>query len=114
MGAENPEQPSFPFVLYLMLAILLATVPIVCLISFVDYMVVRQELEMNAQQFQDQTETGIILSVDLVDTGLKIFDNTLNHKMREGFGPFLAEYERAGRDPAAMDLPCLRGTWRGV
>ncbi len=104
MGAKSPEQPSLPFALYLMLAILLAMVPVVCLISFVDYMGVRQELETNAQEFQDQTEAGIILSMDLVDTGLKVFDNTLNREMREGFGPFLAEYERAGGDPTAMDL----------
>jgi two-component system, NarL family, sensor histidine kinase BarA len=39
-----------------------------------------------------------------VDTGLRLFDDTLNHQMREGFSPFLAEYERAGRDPAAMNL----------
>ena len=104
MGAKSPEQPSLPFSLYLMLAILLAMTPVVCLISFVDYMGVRQELETNAQEFQEQTEAGIILSMDLVDTGLKIFDNTLNREMREGFGPFLAEYERAGGDPAAMNL----------
>jgi len=108
MGAKSPEQPSLPFALYLMLAILLAMVPVVCLISFVDYMGVRQELETNAQEFQDQTEAGIILSMDLVDTGLKVFDNTLNREMREGFGPFLAEYERAGGDPTAMDLSRVR------
>ncbi len=107
-GAGGQERPSLSFTLHLILAILLATIPAICLISFVDYVSVRQELEANAQGFQDQTETGIILSMDLVDTGLKIFDDTLNHRMREGFEPFLAEYERAGRDPAAMNLSRVR------
>ncbi|MGB4578892.1 MAG: sensor histidine kinase [Methanoculleus sp.] len=108
MGRESQERPALPFILHLTLAILLATAPVVCLISFVDYVSIRQELEATAQEFQDQTETGIILSMDLVDTGLKIFDGTLNHRMQEKFEPFLAEYERAGRDPAAMDLYCVR------
>ncbi|WP_292731456.1 ATP-binding protein [Methanoculleus sp.] len=104
MAAKTPVRPSLPFMLYLLLAILLAMAPVVCLLSLVDSMGVRQELEMNAEDFRDQTESGIALSMNLVDTGLKLFDNTLNHEMQEGFGPFIAEYERAGRDPGAMDL----------
>nr|WP_303716850.1 sensor histidine kinase [Methanoculleus marisnigri] len=104
MAAKTPVRPLLPFMLYLLLAILLVMAPVVCLLSLVDSMGVRQELEMNAEDFRDQTESGIALSMNLVDTGLKLFDNTLNHEMQEGFGPFIAEYERAGRDPGAMDL----------
>jgi signal transduction histidine kinase len=104
MAMKRLVRPSLPFMLYLLLAILLAMVPVVCLLSLVDSMGVRQELETNAEDFREQTESGIALSMNLVDTGLKLFDNTLNHEMQEGFGPFIAEYERAGRDPGAMDL----------
>jgi signal transduction histidine kinase len=104
MAMKRLVRPSLPFMLYILLAILLAMVPVVCLLSLVDAMGVRQELETNAEDFRDQTESGIALSMNLVDTGLKLFDNTLNREMQEGFGPFVAEYERAGRDPGAMDL----------
>lgn len=108
MTVRNLGWPSLPFSVYLLLAILLAMAPVVCLISFVDYMGVAQELDTNARAFLDQTETGIILSMGLVDTGLKIFDDTLNDEMQEGFGPFLVEYERNGRNPAAMNLSRLK------
>ncbi|MDK2890522.1 MAG: hypothetical protein PWR21_1154 [Methanoculleus sp.] len=104
MTVKRVVRPSFPLMLYLLAAILLAMAPVVCLLSFVDSAAVRQELEENAVESRDQTESGIALSMNLVDTGLKLFDNTLNHEMQEGFGPFIAEYERAGGDPSKMDL----------
>ncbi len=104
MTVKRPVRPSFPLMVYLLVAILLAMAPVVCLLSFVDSVDVRQELEENAIESRNQTESGIALSMNLVDTGLKLFDNTLNHEMQEGFGLFIAEYERAGRDPGEMDL----------
>ncbi|WP_292364088.1 HAMP domain-containing protein [Methanoculleus sp. UBA208] len=104
MTVKRALRPPFPFMLHLLLAILLAMIPVVCLISFVDSAVVGQELEENTLESRNLTESGIILSVNLVDTGLKLFDDTLNPEMREGFGPVLAEYERAGGDPGKMNL----------
>lgn len=93
---------------YLLLVILLAIIPFVCLISAFGYAGVTQELEKNAGDFRNQTETALLLLVTLVDTGLKLFDNAYNHHVQEGFGPVLAEYERAGRDPGKMDLFALK------
>ena len=93
---------------YLLLVILLAIIPFVCLISAFGYAGVTQELEKNAGDFRNQTETALLLLVTLVDTGLKLFDNAYNHHVQEGFGPVLAEYERAKRDPGAMDLSRVR------
>ena len=104
MATKGVERPAFPFMLYLLLAILLAMTPIVCLISLVDCLGVTQELQANAGEFRDQTESGTILSFNLVDTGLKLFDNTLNSEMENAFGPVVAEYERVGGDPGAMNL----------
>jgi len=99
MAREGVKWPALPLSVYLLLAILLVTAPVVCLISVVDYVGTARELEENADEFQDQAETGIVLSMALVDTGLKLFDNTLDRRLEEGFGPVLAEYERAKRDP---------------
>ena len=108
MAREGVKWPALPLSVYLLLAILLVTAPVVCLISVVDYVGTARELEENADEFQDQAETGIVLSMTLVDTGLKLFDNTLDRRLEEGFGPVLAEYERAKRDPGAMDLSRVR------
>ena len=108
MAREGVKWPALPLSVYLLLAILLVTAPVVCLISVVDYVGTARELEENADEFQDQAETGIVLSMALVDTGLKLFDNTLDRRLEEGFGPVLAEYERAGRDPGKMDLFALK------
>lgn len=108
MAREGVKWPALPLSVYLLLAILLVTAPVVCLISVVDYVGTARELEENADEFQDQAETGIVLSMTLVDTGLNLFDETLDHRMEEGFGPVLAEYERAKRDPGKMDLSRVR------
>jgi two-component system sensor histidine kinase BarA len=95
---------ALPFSTYLVLCLILITVPVIGFISMLDYVQVEKELITNNKVLQDQTETSIILSMNLVDTGLKLFDDTLNRQMQEGFDIFLDEYERAGRDPAAMNL----------
>jgi len=104
MAVKGLDWPRLPFMLYLLAAILLAMAPAVCLIPLVDSVEVLQGLEADTRDLRVQTESGILLSMDLVDTGLKLFDNTLNHEMEEAFGPVVAEYERAGGDPGAMDL----------
>ncbi|MDV2480914.1 HAMP domain-containing histidine kinase [Methanoculleus sp. Wushi-C6] len=104
MAAKRAARPSLPFMVYLLLAIVLAMGPVVCLISCIDYIGVQQGLEANAEEFREQTEYGAILSLSLVDAGLKLFDGTLDREMEEAFGPVLAEYERTGGDPARMDL----------
>ena len=104
MAVKRSVRPSLPFTLYLLLAVLLAMAPVIYLISFAGYTGVRQELEADTEDLRGQTEYGTALTINLVDAGLRLFDDTLNREMREGFGPFVAEYERAGRDPGAMDL----------
>ena len=108
MAAKKTVRHSLPFMVYLLLAILLAMAPVVCLISVIDYIEVSQGLEATTADLRAQTEFGTVLSINLVDTGLKLFDNSLNHEMEEGFGAVLAEYKRAGGDPERMDLLRVR------
>ncbi len=66
-------------------------------------------MDANAAMLRDQTETGIVQSVKLVDAGLKLSDDVLNLQMRNGMDLFPAEYERSGRNPdATMDLAGLK------
>ncbi len=113
---ENKTHAARPlsFIHYLIIAILLILIPVVALISYIDYTEVGQEQAANDRMLQNQTEQSIILSITLVDTGLKIFDDSLTREMQEGFSPFLAEYKRAGGDPAGMDLAAVKAELGGV
>ena len=53
---------------------------------------------------QFQTEADLKESLYLVDSGFKLYDNTLNRQMKEDFRIFLEEYNRSGMDPEKMDL----------
>ncbi|NQS77963.1 MAG: HAMP domain-containing protein [Methanoculleus bourgensis] len=92
----------------LMLVMILITVPTIGLISALDFWQVEQGLIADENLLREQTEKSIVQAITLVDAGLNLFDSTLDQRMEEGFIPFLAEYERAGRDPAAMDLSRVR------
>ncbi|MDD2472380.1 MULTISPECIES: sensor histidine kinase [unclassified Methanoculleus] len=112
-GKQARPSPALSLEVYLLLAMLLTMGTVICLISVVDFRGITQELKENAGEFQDQTESGVVLSVTLVDAGLKLFDDTLNQRMKTGFDLVLAEYERAGGDPAAMDLSRVKGELGG-
>jgi len=99
-GGKRPHR----FGTHLVLVMLLVTLPVIGLISALDYQEVEGALIAEDGLLREQTERSVMQSIHLVDAGMKLFDNTLNREMQEGFGPFIAEYERAGRDPGAMDL----------
>ena len=88
----------------LMLVMILITVPTIGLISALDYWQVERGLIADGDLLREQTEKSVVQAITLVDAGLNLFDSTLDQRMEEGFIPFLAEYERAGGDPTAMDL----------
>jgi signal transduction histidine kinase len=99
-GGKRPHR----FGTHLVLVMLLVTFPVIGLISALDYQEVEGTLIAEEGLLREQTEKSVMQSIHLVDAGMKLFDSTLNREMQEGFGPFIAEYERAGRDPGAMDL----------
>jgi signal transduction histidine kinase len=89
---------------HLVLVMLLITLPVIGLISAMDYRQVEEALIAEENLLREQTEKSVIQSIHLVNAGLKLFDSTLDRRMQEGFGPVLAEYERSSKDPGAMDL----------
>lgn len=113
MAAKSFIRSSLPLMIYLLLVVLLVVAPVIYLASYSGYTAAQQELEDDIEELQGQTEYGIILAVNLVDTGLELFDASLDREMEEGFGPFIAEYERAGRDPGAMDLSGVKEQLEG-
>mgnify|MGYP000867195705 FL=1 len=91
-----------------MLVMIMITLPVIGVISALDYRQVEGALIAEEDLLRDQTEKSVTQSIRLMDAGLKLFDGTLDRRMEEGFGPVLAEYERAGRNPAEMDLSHVR------
>ncbi|MDD4566858.1 Signal transduction histidine-protein kinase BarA [Methanoculleus chikugoensis] len=99
-GGRSPRR----FGTHLMLVMILITLPVIGLISALDYRQVAESLIAEEDRFREQTERGVIQSICLVDAGLTLFDCTLDGQMEEAFIPVLAEYRRAGGDPGEMDL----------
>ncbi|RXE55632.1 hypothetical protein ABH15_05100 [Methanoculleus taiwanensis] len=108
---ESREPPSFSW--YLLCAIILITLPIVGFISVMDDREVENELVANYLLLQEQTEKSIGQSIHLIDTGRKLYDTSLDRRVEQGFSPFLEEYERSGRNPAAMNLAAVRAELGG-
>ncbi|WP_332450486.1 sensor histidine kinase [Methanoculleus sp.] len=96
------------FGVYLALIMILITLPVIGLMAILDYQQAEQELISGETLLREQTEKSVVQSLSLVDAGLRLFDSTLDHRMEEAFRSVLAEYERGGGDPGAMDLSRVR------
>lgn len=79
-------------------------ISIVTSITVIDYLNEQTAFEQNSNIVQFQTEADLKESLYLVDSGFKLYDNTLNRQMKEDFRIFLEEYNRSGMDPEKMDL----------
>ncbi|NYT16829.1 MAG: PAS domain S-box protein [Methanomicrobiales archaeon] len=97
---------SFSF--YLLLVIIALITLIVLAITIGDLIVVRDNFEQQSALLRNETEGNIITSVQTIDDGLKLFDNTLNRRMEEAFVVFNAAYIESGGDPSRMDLEGLK------
>jgi len=97
---------SFSF--YLLLVIIGLIALIVTAITIGDLIVVRDNFEQQSTLLRNETEGNIITSVQTIDDGLKLFDNTLNRRMEEAFVVFNAAYGESGGDPSRMDLDGLK------
>ncbi|MGC9435938.1 MAG: sensor histidine kinase [Methanomicrobiales archaeon] len=93
---------------YVLISLLLLGAVLIATLTTFSYLESREDLVRNAGDMEDMTEAEIVQSLSLVDRGLKLFDETLNYRMQDGFDLFLAEYARSGNDPSRMDLTAVR------
>jgi len=96
------------FYQYLLILIFLLVIAIVTGITVMDYISEQAEFEQNSNSIQSLTEEDLKESLQLVDSGFKLYDNTLNRQMRGNFKVFLEEYNRSGMDPEKMDLEMVK------
>lgn len=98
----------------LLICVLFIIVFVIALLSSISYIEAQNELIDKNRILKEETEISVTQWMTLVDQGLKMYDNTLNAEMQEGFKGFIDEYERAGRDPAQMDLARLKEVLGGT
>ncbi|MEN6519429.1 MAG: PAS domain S-box protein [Methanospirillum sp.] len=99
---------SRPFSLTLFVFIVALIMLVVVGITLVDYSIAESNLRNHQRLLEEQTEIDLNNSIMLVDEGLKLFDNTMNGEMEQGLAEFANGYERAGRDPSAMNLTAIK------
>jgi len=107
-SAPAPVPEHRPFATTLIIAILLIVIPTIGLLSVYDYIQAEARMTADLNTLQNVTEKSIRESITDVDTGLKLFDDSLNLRLERGLALFVEEYERTERNPAEMDLFALR------
>ncbi len=110
---RTPDPEHRPFATTLVIAILLIVIPAIGLLSAYDYVQAEARMTADLNTLQSVTEKSIRESITDVDTGLKLFDDSLDLRLERGLTLFVEEYERAGRNPAEMDLSALKGELGG-
>lgn len=69
---------------------------------------VSNDYRTNFLSLQKNTEQSVILAAETVNTGLRIYDSSLDDEMKRSFGIFLEAYNDSGGEPSTMDLQALR------
>ncbi|HNX17118.1 MAG TPA: PAS domain-containing protein [Methanoregula sp.] len=80
------------------------------LITVYDYCYLKSSIDNHFSDLQIQTEKSVSAGLRLDDKASGILDDQLNFKMKDGFDVLLAEYNRSGKNPMAMDLAAVKTT----
>ncbi len=105
---------GMPFSYLLMGIIFLIIIILVLAGIWINYENSEHNLRDNADRLRVMTESHLENSVRMIDTGLKLYDNTYNDQMRDAFILVMEEYNRTGGDPSVMDLERLKGDIGGM
>ncbi len=104
---------GYPFSYYLIGAIFLILVIAVAGLIGISYVATEDTLRENARTVELQTENSLCVVFTTKEEGIRIYDESLNHRMEESFPLFLAEYEGSGRAPSKMDLQAVKSALGG-
>jgi len=113
---DIPSSPARqrPFSHYLLFSMILLIILVAMGITTIDYLQAKDNYERDAAFLQTQTERDLVQSIEIIDAGFRLFDDSQNEKLIEGFSIFQAEYERAGQNPARMDLTGVKESIGGT
>jgi PAS domain S-box-containing protein len=99
------------YILIYMLLIIGITVAGLTLIDLVN---AEWTFNHDAGVIQSQTEESLNQTVQLVDAGYKIYDDSLNREMKNSFSLFFDEYNRSGGNVSRMDLDQVKQELGGM
>jgi serine phosphatase RsbU (regulator of sigma subunit) len=105
---NNLSFRHLPLKLYLSIFIVLIIVVLTLFLSTLSYAAARDQLMSDNEVLREYTEENALQAEILVDKGLRLYDNTYNEEMRGWSVLYVDAYERAGRDPAKLDLSALQ------
>ncbi|TAJ44161.1 sensor histidine kinase [Methanofollis fontis] len=97
-----------PLTEHLMISVIILIVLIIASLSAFSYYEAQSGLEERERLLQIETEQSIIQWMTLVDEGLKMYDDTLDLRMKDSFEGFLEAYQDSGGDPSRMNLEDLK------
>lgn len=93
---------------YLTVFIILIIVVVAGFLMTVSYLSTREELISQYENLRTYSEENVLGAVALVDTGLRMYDNTLNDRMQDAFSDYVDAYNKSGGDLARIDLAALK------
>ena len=92
----------------LLITMLLLVIVLVGLMTVYDYLNLKNSIDTEFSNFQNQTDESVSAALRLDDTATTILDDQLNHRMESGFDSLFAEYNRSGKDPETMNLTSVQ------
>jgi len=78
------------------------------LMTVYDYINLKNSIDTEFSTLQNQTEDSISAALKMDDSATTVLDDQLNDQMTNGFDSLFAEYNRAGGNPAAMNLSLIQ------
>jgi PAS domain S-box-containing protein len=107
--SSSGTSSSYSFSLLLLFWMVVLILVLAIGITYFDYRQAEETYQKNARAMQEQTEADIVQTIKVIDSAHSVYDSSLDVEMKTAFTPFLEEYDRAGRDPAKLDLIALKG-----
>lgn len=105
---KKPSLRRYPLSYYLIGATFLILMIGVAGLIGISYLATEKTLQGNARLVNLQSENNVVAHFKSQEESIRLYDESLNQQMERAFPPFLAEYERAGGDPASMDLEAVK------
>ena len=99
---------KYPLSYYLIGAVFLILIIGIAGLIGISYLATEKTLQGNARLVNLQSENNIVAHFKTQEESIRIYDESLNQQMERAFPPFLAAYDRAGGDPARMDLKAVK------
>ncbi|UUX91258.1 HAMP domain-containing sensor histidine kinase [Methanoplanus endosymbiosus] len=102
------SRDSHSYSTYILLLCIAIIVPFVICLSIVHYTQLSDDLTYNSIQLQENTEISMIELTNVINSGLEIYDSSLDDRLKSAFEIYLAEYNSSGGELSDNDLLAIK------